>query len=195
MFGRRRPLTLIAEGSEIGGGVSATGMVEINGTVNGDVDCGSVFISKAGRVNGKVEADSVIVAGTVDGPVFCSRLHLKSGARVIGDIQYDTLIVDQGGHFEGRSLNKEEPEQKKVPRKPKARAKAPRKKVAKRSAKQRIKKPDRHPAKPAKAPGTKLPDRAEPDTASAAKRDPEPPVKSADEIAKRLSEIGTPVKV
>lgn len=120
MFGRRRPLTLIAKGSEIGGGVSAKGLLEVNGTVNGDVECASLFISNSGQVNGKVSADSVIVAGTVDGPVYCSKLHLKSGARIIGDIQYDTLIVDQGGHFAGRSIQKEEPEAKKEPKTEKA---------------------------------------------------------------------------
>lgn len=124
MFGRRRPVTLIAEGSKIGGGVSAEGIVEVNGTVEGDLDCASLFVSKSGCVKGKVAADSVIVSGIVEGPVNCSRLHLKAGARVVGDIRYDTLIVDQGGHFAGRSLEKKDPKKVLQPKKAKAAAKS-----------------------------------------------------------------------
>ena len=134
-------MTLIAEGSKVGGGISAEGMVEVNGTVKGDVNCASLFVSKSGCVKGKVTADSVVVAGMVDGPVSCSRLHLKSGARVIGDIQYDTLIVDQGGHFAGRSLGKEEPKNELQPKnevQPK-KVKTPAKPVARQSSVRRRK--------------------------------------------------------
>lgn len=124
MFKQRRPMTLIGEGSKVGGGVSAAGMVEVNGSVKGDIDCSSLLVSKSGCVKGKVAADSVVVAGVVDGPVICSRLHLKSGARVIGDIQYDTLIVDQGGHFAGRSLEKVQSKTEQQPKKEKTSVKS-----------------------------------------------------------------------
>lgn len=44
MFKRRG--TIIAEGLKIRGSVSAQGLVEVNGQIEGDVHCTSLFVSR-----------------------------------------------------------------------------------------------------------------------------------------------------
>jgi hypothetical protein len=47
----------------ITGSVSAEGLVEVNGHVEGDVHCTSLFISPKAAINGGVEAERVVVNG------------------------------------------------------------------------------------------------------------------------------------
>jgi cytoskeletal protein CcmA (bactofilin family) len=108
MFKRRSKVTVIAEGSKISGDISADGLVELNGEMEGNLKCTSLQISKTGRLNGKIVADNVVVNGTVEGPVDGNNIHLQTNARVIGDIHYDTFVVEKGAFFAGRSVQKEE---------------------------------------------------------------------------------------
>jgi cytoskeletal protein CcmA (bactofilin family) len=95
--------TIIAEGLKIRGSVSAEGLVEVNGQIEGDVHCTSLFISPKAVINGGVEADRVVVNGKVVGPIRGSEVMLKSHAHVVGDIQCQHLSVERGAYFDGRS--------------------------------------------------------------------------------------------
>jgi cytoskeletal protein CcmA (bactofilin family) len=102
MFKRRG--TIIAEGLKIKGSVSAQGLVEVNGQIEGDVHCTSLFISPKAAINGCVEADRVIVNGRIEGPIRGSEVVLKSRAHVAGDIQCQHLSIARGAFFDGRSI-------------------------------------------------------------------------------------------
>jgi cytoskeletal protein CcmA (bactofilin family) len=101
MFKRRG--TIIAEGLKIKGRVSADGLVEVNGQIEGDVHCTSLFISPKAVINGGVEADRVVVDGKVEGPIRGSEVALKSHAHVVGDIQCQHLSIERGAYFDGHS--------------------------------------------------------------------------------------------
>ena len=102
MFMRRG--TIIAEGLKITGSVSAEGLVEVNGHIEGDVHCTSLFGSPKATIHGGVEAERVVVNGLVEGPIRGSEVVLKSRAHVVGDIQHKRLSIDPGAYFEGRSV-------------------------------------------------------------------------------------------
>jgi cytoskeletal protein CcmA (bactofilin family) len=78
MFKRRG--TIIAEGLKIKGSVSAQGLVEVNGQIEGDVHCTSLFVSPKTVINGGVEADRIVVNGRVEGPIRAGDVMLKSHA-------------------------------------------------------------------------------------------------------------------
>jgi cytoskeletal protein CcmA (bactofilin family) len=102
MFKRRG--TIIAEGLRIKGSVSAQGLVEVNGQIEGDVHCTSLFVSPQAAINGGVEADHIVVNGRVEGPIRGGEVTLKSHAHVVGDIQTEHLSIERGAHFDGRSI-------------------------------------------------------------------------------------------
>jgi cytoskeletal protein CcmA (bactofilin family) len=116
MFFRRRG-TIIAEGLKITGSVSAEGLVEVNGHIEGDVHCTSLLISPKGAINGGVEADRVVVNGRVEGPIRGSEVVLKSHAYVVGDIQHQRLSIEPGAYFEGRSVRSPQTNLRKAPEK------------------------------------------------------------------------------
>jgi cytoskeletal protein CcmA (bactofilin family) len=104
MFRLRRGGTVIAEGIKIVGGVTAEGLVQVNGQVEGDVQCTSLIISPKAVIKGGVQADRVVVNGRVEGPIRGREVLMKPHAIVVGDIQADAFTVENGAYFEGRSM-------------------------------------------------------------------------------------------
>jgi cytoskeletal protein CcmA (bactofilin family) len=52
MFGSKRTRTVIAEGLKIVGSVTAEGLVEVNGQIEGELHCTSLIISRKAQVAG-----------------------------------------------------------------------------------------------------------------------------------------------
>ena len=104
MFASKRTNTVIAEGLTIIGNVSSDGAVQVNGQIDGDLNCTSLTVSPKALINGGVKARNVVVNGRVEGPIVGQDVVLKSRAFVTGDIQAQTLSIEPGAHFEGRAL-------------------------------------------------------------------------------------------
>lgn len=104
MFGSKRTRTVIAEGLKIVGSVTAEGLVEVNGQIEGELHCTSLIISRKAQVAGTITAERVVVDGRVEGPIQGGEVVLKSQAHVVGDIQHQSLAIDSGAYFEGRSV-------------------------------------------------------------------------------------------
>lgn len=100
----RRRGTIIAEGLKIVGSVTAEGLVEVNGQIEGDLHCSSLVVSPKATINGGIEADHVVVDGRVEGPIKGGAVLLKSRAYVVGDIQHNSLAIESGAYFDGRSV-------------------------------------------------------------------------------------------
>src|SRR5262249_6695884 len=104
MFASRQRGTVIAKGLKIVGSVTAEGLVEVNGQIEGELHCTSLVIARGAEVNGIVVAERVVVDGTVEGPIQGSEVILKSQAHVVGDIHHRSLAVERGAYFDGRSV-------------------------------------------------------------------------------------------
>jgi cytoskeletal protein CcmA (bactofilin family) len=103
MFGKDRG-TVIAEGLKIVGSVTAEGLVEVNGHIEGDMHCTSLVVSPQAFITGGIQAERVVVNGRVEGPIHGGEVILKSRAHVVGDIQHKSLSIEKGAYFDGRSL-------------------------------------------------------------------------------------------
>jgi cytoskeletal protein CcmA (bactofilin family) len=104
MFASRKRGTVIAEGLKIVGSVTAEGLVEVNGQIEGELHCTSLIISRKADVTGSIAAERVVVDGKVEGPIQGGEVILKSQAHVVGDIQHQSLAIEKGAYFEGRSV-------------------------------------------------------------------------------------------
>jgi len=104
MFASRRRGTVIAKGLKIVGSVTAEGLVEVNGQIEGELHCTSLMISRGAHVTGTIAAERVVVDGKVEGPIHGGEVVLKSQAHVVGDIQHQSLAIESGAYFEGRSM-------------------------------------------------------------------------------------------
>jgi cytoskeletal protein CcmA (bactofilin family) len=104
MFASRQRGTVIAKGLKIVGSVTAEGLVEVNGQIDGELHCTALVIAHGAQVNGTIAAERVVVDGNVEGPIHGGDVVLKSRARVVGDIHHKSLAVQSGAFFEGRSV-------------------------------------------------------------------------------------------
>jgi cytoskeletal protein CcmA (bactofilin family) len=104
MFESRKEKTVIAKALKIVGSVTAEGLVEVNGQIDGELHCTSLIIAPGAHVDGTVAAERVVVNGKVEGPIRGGQVHLKSQAHVVGDIHHQSLAIDRGAYFDGRSV-------------------------------------------------------------------------------------------
>ena len=101
--------SLIAENVSLRGDVATDGDVHLDGALTGDMRVRELTIGEGGSVEGSVEAESVEIRGKVVGTVTAKSVRLYSTARVQGDITHAQLAIENGAHFEGRSLKFETP--------------------------------------------------------------------------------------
>jgi cytoskeletal protein CcmA (bactofilin family) len=106
MFGSGHGKTVIGQGFKIMGSVTAEGLVQVNGQIEGELNCTSLIISPGAKIIGAVTAEQVEVDGTVEGPIQGGDVVLKSNAHVVGDIHHQSLSISKGAYFEGRSVQR-----------------------------------------------------------------------------------------
>lgn len=117
MFGKRsgdtlgyaRVETIIGEGTEIRGDIQSSGVIRVDGYLEGTVNHqGELVVGPKGRVHANVRARAMAVAGEVHGDVQVEgKLEILSSGKLCGDIRCGHLIVQEGAVFEGRSHMKE----------------------------------------------------------------------------------------
>ena len=98
---RRGTPTILGSDLMITGDVTADGALLIDGRIQGGVEARMVTLGRDGEVNGRIEADEVILHGLVRGTVHARRVHLIRGCRVFADIHHDVLQIDEGAYLEG----------------------------------------------------------------------------------------------
>ena len=87
----------------ITGHVTCNGEAQLDGEVNGNVECHDLVVAKNGRIKGDIRAENVVVYGRVNGSIHGTQVALKAGASVEGDIFHRGLAIEMGASFLGRS--------------------------------------------------------------------------------------------
>ena len=76
--------------------VTADGLVEVNGQIEGDLHCTSLTVSPKAQIVGSITVERVVVNGKVEGPIQGGDVLLKSQAHVVGDIHHQSLTIEKG---------------------------------------------------------------------------------------------------
>jgi cytoskeletal protein CcmA (bactofilin family) len=105
----RAAASVISLGTSVSGSVTASGDVQIDGVVQGDVRCGRLTVGSGGEIKGNVIAETALVRGTVHGDVRARTIQLAGTGVINGDLTHAVLIIEEGGSFEGRSKRLADP--------------------------------------------------------------------------------------
>lgn len=99
--------SIIAADMTVVGDIKTVGEVQVDGTVNGDVEAKDITVGATASVRGELIADSIRVCGAVYGLIRAREVVLLKTARVEGDIFHDVLSIEAGAHVDGgcRRLN------------------------------------------------------------------------------------------
>ncbi len=112
--------SILAPGLRLTGTLETTGVLRVEGTVDGDLRAhgGHVFVAPNGVIEGDVEAALTVVEGHVHGQIVADELvELKAGGVVQGDITTARIAVEEGAtlngtlHVNGKNGNGAEPQQ------------------------------------------------------------------------------------
>lgn len=96
---------VIEQGCEFEGKLCFQGTVRIGGTFRGEIFTpDTLIIGEGARVQGQIEAGTVIISGEVNGSIRAKRrVEIHRPAIFRGDITTPSLSVDEGVIFEGSS--------------------------------------------------------------------------------------------
>ena len=99
-------ITYVAKEIEVTGNFNGKGAVQIEGTLNGDINVTSVVIGIDGVVNGIINATNVIVNGKLNGSIFCDTLEVMSNGLVTNEIKVQRVLIS--GKVDGLIESKNE---------------------------------------------------------------------------------------
>ncbi len=96
-------LSIIAFGMKVHGDIDTTGVLKIEGTVEGTIrGARQVLVGRQGEVKGDVHAKEVVIGGRVDGTVIAGeRVEIQGTSSVNGDIHTKSIVVLEGGKING----------------------------------------------------------------------------------------------
>ncbi len=101
--------SILSSDLTVTGHMKTTGDIQIEGTVEGDIQAHLLTVGENATVKGEVMADDVVVTGRVIGRVRGIKVRLTSTARVEGDIVHKTIAIESGAHFEGSVQRHDDP--------------------------------------------------------------------------------------
>ena len=101
---------IIAVGAHFKGKIKHTHAIEINGSVEADLESEKVTIGKEGNFVGAINADLVVISGHYDGSMNAGSIWATATAHISGKIQYKTLQMDRGAALNCRVVHNWNPE-------------------------------------------------------------------------------------
>lgn len=112
--GGRRPNartapSIISNDLVVHGNLTATGDIQVDGTVEGDIRSQSLTIGEKASITGEIVADDIVIRGRVIGTIRGRRVQLASTCHVEGDILHEALAVETGAFFEGNCRHSDDP--------------------------------------------------------------------------------------
>ena len=107
--------TIITAGAKIKGVLELTCNLYVDGEIEGEVNSQKeVNIGKNGHLKGAINAQRLVIQGYVEGTLSAQRVEIKAGGHVKGEIISSELMIESKGMFEGNSIVKDTPLNKKA---------------------------------------------------------------------------------
>ncbi|HEX7775500.1 MAG TPA: polymer-forming cytoskeletal protein [Parvibaculum sp.] len=107
--GARTAPSIISTDLVVHGNLVATGDIQVDGTVEGDIRSQSLTIGEKASITGEIVADDIVIRGRVIGTIRGRRVQLSSTCHVEGDILHEALAVETGAFFEGNCRHSDDP--------------------------------------------------------------------------------------
>lgn len=98
---KRNGFSVLGPDVGVTGDIDTDSDLHVDGTILGDVRCGTLVQTVSGKITGAVCARSARIAGTIEGSVSVDDLVIEASARVAGDIAYATIAIEAGAKVEG----------------------------------------------------------------------------------------------
>lgn len=108
--------SIISANLRIAGNLVTDGVIQLDGIVDGDVNCDDLILGESAVINGSIEGNRVRVSGTVNGEIAARSVELTRTAKVTGDINHSSLMIEAGAYVQGLCRHVEMNDPKAVPK-------------------------------------------------------------------------------
>jgi cytoskeletal protein CcmA (bactofilin family) len=104
-------LSVIAYGSKVNGDMECSGVLKIEGTVEGTIrGARQVLLGRQGVVKGDIETREAVIGGQVEGSILAlERVEIQGTAAVVGNVHTKTIVIREGGQVNGTIRMDESP--------------------------------------------------------------------------------------
>ena len=99
--------SIIGQDMVLTGDLVFNSKIQIDGKINGNLSGDSLIISATGKIEGDIEAKSVICYGKIDGNIEVGVLFLKKSGVINGRVETSDLSVESGGVLNGEIKSKQ----------------------------------------------------------------------------------------
>lgn len=93
----------------ITGNLQSEGEVQVDGQINGNINCAHLIVGNDATIVGDIAAEDVVVRGKLQGMVRANRVVLQDTARVESEIIHKLLSIEEGAIFEGMARRRQNP--------------------------------------------------------------------------------------
>lgn len=101
--------SLIGQTVALKGALCSNGDFDIEGSVDGAIQCVNLIIGASGKVWGDIIADRVLIYGQFKGALHANEVVLAPGSHVEGTIWQNSLRVEIGARFNGQCFHSKNP--------------------------------------------------------------------------------------
>lgn len=96
--------TLIGQQCYVIGSLNVTGLLKIDGSIDGDLICeDDLILGASGHIKGNTVCNNAYIYGVIHGNISCkSTLNIENSGKVKGDILVKKLMISEGGLLDGK---------------------------------------------------------------------------------------------
>jgi len=94
--------SIISADLNVLGNLVSEGLVDIDGTVDGNVKADQVTVRTNGKVRGDISSNVVHIYGEVHGVIRANSVFLYSSCRIEGIVVHQSLSVEDGAFIDGK---------------------------------------------------------------------------------------------
>ncbi len=102
--------SLISQDMHLLGNIVADGVVDFDGTIDGNIRCATLNVRKNGAVNGEITADDVFIYGKVKGVIRARNVYMFTGSNVEGIVMHESIAIEDGAFLDGKLKRTDKPQ-------------------------------------------------------------------------------------
>jgi cytoskeletal protein CcmA (bactofilin family) len=91
------------------GNIISDGVVDLDGTLDGNVRCATLTVRKHGQIKGEAVADHIFVYGKIHGLIRAKHVHLFASCHIEGIVMHESLTIEDGAFIDGKCKRTDKP--------------------------------------------------------------------------------------
>ncbi|MCQ2574925.1 MAG: polymer-forming cytoskeletal protein [Alphaproteobacteria bacterium] len=92
--------TIIGAGCALKGNIKTDNVVQVHGSVEGNIQAETVIIGRGGCVVGEIITKNLFLHGELNGPATVDTANIFSNAQMVGVLSYKTLNITENTGLE-----------------------------------------------------------------------------------------------